>query len=357
MKTPTLGLFNHTRLLISALACAGAVCALAPQAFALTRAPAGILFDAESGAGGASGTGAGSGPERRSFRVQAIEPEVQKVPKEVAWLGLSTEEAPDALSSQLGLQNGDGLVVIFVQADSPAAKAGVKKNDVLVQFGDQLLVHPGQFKKLVRRQKEGDTVNLTLFRSGKKQALSATLAKTMERADTLESQKREYQVQLDPRTSENVNDYARTTPHPMHQYVALTRQNVDLEVERSIEEARQALQDALVRNQCFAMALGGDAVSIQGLTCNGNTNATVTLTRNGNSVKTIVKADTNGTYVIVANPNKRLTVHDKDGKMVFDDEIETKEEQQKVPADLWPEVEPMLKGMASPANTAPVPKQ
>ncbi len=349
MKTPKFTRKNVTRHIIPGFLCAAALWALAPQASALTRAPT-IPFDSDNNGSFTGGGGGGSGSERRSVTVQVVEPEVEKAPREVAWLGVSTEEAPDALSSQLGLLPGDGLVVIYVQPESPAAKAGLKKNDVLVGLGDQLLVHPGQLRKLVRRQKEGDTIDLKFFRSGKKQELSAKLAKTTERADTLEGTKREYQVQLDPQNSESVHEFTRTT-HPLHQYVGFTRNAVNVEVERSIEEARQALHDAILRNQCFAMALGGDAVNVQALTGNGcNTNTTVTLTKNGKSVKTVVKADTNGTYVIVANPRKRLTVHDKDGKLVYDAEIETKEDQQKVPANLWPEVEPMLKGMVADPN-------
>jgi len=40
-------------------------------------------------------------------------------------------------------------------------------------------------------------------------------------------------------------------------------------------------------------------------------------------VKTMVKSDESGTYVIVADPKKSLMVHDKAGKMLFDGEIET----------------------------------
>jgi len=44
--------------------------------------------------------------------------------------------------------------------------------------------------------------------------------------------------------------------------------------------------------------------------------------------------------VIVATPNKRLTAHDKDGKLLFDGDIETPEQQQKVPAEVWEKVKP-----------------
>jgi hypothetical protein len=328
--------------IVLALACAAGVYFLTPKATALTKRSA-VCFEADN-----SGSSGGGGPGPRNITVQLLTPESEKPPREVAWLGVSTEESPDALASQLGLQPGDGLVVIFVQPDSPAAKAGLKKNDVLVEFGDQLLVHPGQFRKLVRRQKEGDTIKLTLFRSGQKQLVSATLARTMEHADASEGLKHEYEVRMEePNTTPNARD-SKGVYAPYHQYAGLTRQAVNLEVERSIEAARKALQETLVRNQSLATALG--RVDVEALTEGCNTNTTVIVKKNGKAVKTIVKADSNGTYVIVANPKKHLTVHDKDGKLVFDAEIETKQQQEKVPADLWPQTDLMLKEMGRTSN-------
>ena len=60
--------------------------------------------------------------------------------KEVAWLGLATDEATEALAAQLKLSPGVGLVVNYVDPQGPAAKAGLEKNDVLVRFeNDQML--------------------------------------------------------------------------------------------------------------------------------------------------------------------------------------------------------------------------
>ena len=70
--------------------------------------------------------------------------------------------------------------------------------------------------------------------------------------------------------------------------------------------------------------------------------ATITVTKDGDSVKTIVQSDDTGVLVIVASPKKRLTAHDEDGKLLFDGEIETPEQQQKVPAELWEKVKPLL---------------
>ena len=65
----------------------------------------------------------------------------------------------------------------YVAPDSPGAKAGLQKNDVLVELEGQLLVHPAQLRKLVQVHKEGDTVELVFYRAGKKQTVSATLGR------------------------------------------------------------------------------------------------------------------------------------------------------------------------------------
>jgi S1-C subfamily serine protease len=49
-------------------------------------------------------------------------------------LGIALAEADDVLRSQLKLADGQGLVVTQVAPESPAAKAGVAKNDVIVMF-------------------------------------------------------------------------------------------------------------------------------------------------------------------------------------------------------------------------------
>lgn len=119
-----------------------------------------------------------SGPN--GIAISSIEPtaeEEQLAAKDHAWLGVSIEEGSEALAAQLGLPPGAGLVVIYVAPESPAAKAGLQRNDVLVKLDGQLLVVPAQLRKLVQVHKLGDTVELVFYRAGKKQTVSATLGK------------------------------------------------------------------------------------------------------------------------------------------------------------------------------------
>ena len=54
-----------------------------------------------------------------------------------------------------------------VQPGSPAAKAGFKAGDVLVQFGDMPIHNLYDFTDALRRSKVGDVVEVKVLREGK----------------------------------------------------------------------------------------------------------------------------------------------------------------------------------------------
>ena len=96
--------------------------------------------------------------------------------QEVPYLGISTHGIEAALAAQMELPPETGLVVVHIMPDSPAASV-LKQHDLLTRFEDQILIEPRQLGVLVRSKKEGETVKLTLFRSGKQQTVSVTLGK------------------------------------------------------------------------------------------------------------------------------------------------------------------------------------
>jgi PDZ domain len=291
----------------------------------------------------------GGDPGARSgIKSEGIESGGKKAAKDVAWLGISTDEACEVLAAQLGLKPGEGLVVIYVEPNSPAAKAGLQKYDVLVAMGDQVLVHPHQLRKLVRLQKEGDSIKLEFYRGGKKQSVTATLSKTAERTDAGDDMLREFPFQLsDPKIANTLHEHMNNL-HETLSRAGYNRQSVNTDLQRSIEQARKALHEALTRNGNLTWVIGPGATNLEALTLEGlnvGKGTTLTVKKNANSAKSIAKADETGTYVIVSNPKKRLTVHDNAGKLIFDGEIETDEQQQKVPPEIWTKAKAMLDEM------------
>jgi hypothetical protein len=278
-------------------------------------------------------------------RIESIEPLSGRETGDVTWLGVYAEEVSEPLSSQLGLTSGEGLLITYVATDSPASKAGLQKNDVLVEMRNQLLVHPSQLIKLIRAQKDGDAVNLTFYRQGKKQSVTATLSKRPATAAMWAVGAGSPASDWKPAEGIAVPDGQIRELHAELMHLGADKEKVKLEVERSMEEARKALQDALQYKNQSGAAIGLDAKDLEALAKGGvdiGENATIVVKKSGRFIRTIVQTDDAGSIVIAAIPKKRLTARDKEGKLLFDGEIETPEQQQKVPADLWEKVKPLL---------------
>jgi len=297
-------------------------------------------------------------------------PAVKSAGKEVAWLGLSAEESSDALASQVGLQPGEGLLITYVATNSPAAKASLQKNDLLVEMDGQKLVLPGQLRKLVQMRKEGDKVVLTYYRGGKKQNTTANLGKTRAGlgwfgdSGSLEGLK-QLRFQLkDLPSMDGLNEHMSELRESLVR-AGVDRENIQVEVRRGLDQARKAIAEAMAQVHQSRRGTQSAPQALEDLARSGvevDKDATVTIKSRNDSVRTIVKTDDTGTYVIVANPKKQLTAHDKDGKLAFDGEIETPEQQEQVPKNVWKKVQPMIEQLnqameKAPAATEPAPKR
>jgi hypothetical protein len=76
---------------------------------------------------------------------------------------------PDFAQAETGVRFSD------VQPSSPAAKAGLKAGDILVQFGDKPIRNLYDFTDALRRSSVGDVVEVTVLRDGARLTVSVTL--------------------------------------------------------------------------------------------------------------------------------------------------------------------------------------
>lgn len=93
--------------------------------------------------------------------------EVVGGPPTFASLGLKLTRASAVLREQLALKRGAGLVVEGVSAGSRAARAGFVQHDVLVRLDDQLLVLPEQFDALLEAAEAEAPLDCTVLRGGR----------------------------------------------------------------------------------------------------------------------------------------------------------------------------------------------
>ena len=97
-----------------------------------------------------------------------------------SWLGVGTHEVTADKAKDLKLSAERGVVLGEIVPDSPAAKAGLKENDVVMELNGQRVEGAAQFRRMIHEIPAGRTIQLTVWRDGRSQTLSATLGKSEE---------------------------------------------------------------------------------------------------------------------------------------------------------------------------------
>jgi serine protease Do len=91
-----------------------------------------------------------------------------------SFLGVGVTDIDAERTKALKLREEHGVEVTSVDADSPAAKAGVKVSDAVLEYNGQRVEGIEQFLRLVRETPVGRQVKLLISRNGATQTLTAT---------------------------------------------------------------------------------------------------------------------------------------------------------------------------------------
>ncbi len=92
------------------------------------------------------------------------------------YLGVDIRGVGDPAVSGLHLRETRGVVVIIVDHDGPAWKAGVREHDVILTVNGANVEGEEQLRRTLREMKPGRTVQIVLSRDGTQQNLTATMA-------------------------------------------------------------------------------------------------------------------------------------------------------------------------------------
>lgn len=92
------------------------------------------------------------------------------------FLGVGVREVDAERSKALKLREEYGVEVTMVEPESPAAKAGLKVADVVLEYNGQRVEGTQQFIRFVRETPAGRTVKLNVSRAGANQTIAATIA-------------------------------------------------------------------------------------------------------------------------------------------------------------------------------------
>src|SRR5712671_813368 len=93
------------------------------------------------------------------------------------FLGVSVEDISKENLSRYGMREVRGVGVTQVVKDSPAEKAGLKKDDVILRFDGESVTSARKLSRLVSESSPDQSVRITISRGGAEQEISATLSK------------------------------------------------------------------------------------------------------------------------------------------------------------------------------------
>jgi len=97
-------------------------------------------------------------------------------------LGVSIQPMTPELASKFGLSDVQGVLVNSVIPNGPAAKAGLRQGDVIVDFNGAAVTDGNTLRNHVASTAPGTKVNLGIFRDHQKQQIQVTLGEYQPKA-------------------------------------------------------------------------------------------------------------------------------------------------------------------------------
>jgi len=90
-------------------------------------------------------------------------------------IGVMIQELTKELAESFGLSDSNGALVVSIQKDSPAEKAGIEVSDVILQFDGEDVDSSADLPRIVGNTKPESKVSMQVWRDGKIKKISITV--------------------------------------------------------------------------------------------------------------------------------------------------------------------------------------
>ncbi|MDB5366428.1 MAG: serine protease [Rhodospirillales bacterium] len=107
------------------------------------------------------------------------------------WLGVRVQSIQDDMTESLGLKQTRGALVASVQANSPAAAAGIQPRDVITEFDGKDVTDNARLPRLVATAQIDKTVAVKILRDGKEKTLQVKVAEMPADVDVADANERD----------------------------------------------------------------------------------------------------------------------------------------------------------------------
>ncbi len=141
----------------------------------------GALIDVEGRVIGINTTGLarGAGLTIPTFTVNYVVDtllEHGRIARPYLGVGMQPVTLPAELRSNLNLPNESALIMLSVEAESPAGRAGIMLGDVLVALEDVPVADTDDVQMVLSRSQVGQTIRASILRGGEQREITLTLA-------------------------------------------------------------------------------------------------------------------------------------------------------------------------------------
>jgi len=100
------------------------------------------------------------------------------------WLGIRAQDVSPQLASSLGLTRGGEMAVVTeVTENSPAAEAGIKTNDVILEYNGKPVPRSHEFPSVIADTQPGHKAILKIIREKKEQTVAVRIGELPEEGD------------------------------------------------------------------------------------------------------------------------------------------------------------------------------
>jgi serine protease Do len=91
------------------------------------------------------------------------------------WLGVAIQPVTRDLQRAMNLRTKQGVLISDVMRDSPAARGGLKRGDVIVSLAGETMKDPSHLRNRIAASGSGATVKMAIVRQGKKRSIRIKL--------------------------------------------------------------------------------------------------------------------------------------------------------------------------------------
>jgi serine protease Do len=96
------------------------------------------------------------------------------------YLGVQVGDITPEMAQQFRLPVSEGVVVVFVDRASPAARSGIARGDIITAIAGQAIAGGGDLRRVLRSRRPGDTVTAEVIREGTRRSVSIRLGEVTE---------------------------------------------------------------------------------------------------------------------------------------------------------------------------------